>query len=253
MTGVRAAIPVGIAVAAVLGAGILSSRAQTVPDNLATTSFDRELVSSGQRIAMGGASEGGQAAACFACHGLQGQGDGTGAFPRLTGQGAWYLYKQLKDYASGARPNDIMSPIAKMLTDAEMEAVAAYYSVQEAPYAPQPEASPKLMQLGGALAAVGSQEIGVQGCNNCHGPAGQGIPPVYPYLAGQYAEYVELQLQLWREGVRKNDPLGIMKNIAERLSPEQSRAVAVYFESVRPPTAFAPVPEQAPAQAEAAP
>src|SRR5687768_15426054 len=57
---------------------------------------------------------------CFMCHGLDGVGDSAGPFPRLTGQAAFYMYKQLIDYASGARPNDVMTPIARALTDAQM-------------------------------------------------------------------------------------------------------------------------------------
>src|SRR5690349_6885970 len=65
-----------------------------------------------------------QAQACVSCHGLDGTGDTSGAFPLLTGQSGWYLYKQLKDYASGARPNDTMAPIAQALSDEEMRDVA---------------------------------------------------------------------------------------------------------------------------------
>ena len=87
---------------------------------------------------------------CFMCHGLDGVGDSAGAFPRLTGQAAFYMYKQLIDYASGARPNDVMTPIARAMTEAQMADVAYYYSVVDAPFAPPPAVDPDLLERGRA-------------------------------------------------------------------------------------------------------
>lgn len=69
---------------------------------------------------------------------------------------------------------------------------------------------------------------------NCHGPFSIGLPPSFPYLAGQYASYMQLQFALWKQGKRKNDPLNVMKDIAMRLNDENIRAVSLYFESVHP-------------------
>jgi cytochrome c553 len=191
-------------------------------------------INNGRAVVVGaGLAQGG--VACLSCHGVNGAGDGTAAFPRLTSQPAWYLYKQLKDYAAGTRPNDIMSPIAKALDDQQMQDVAAYYEQQQAPYARLPEVDGLTLQQGAALSAVGSAERGIQACVNCHGPAGTGMPPSYPYLAGQYAAYSELQLRLWQEGTRNNDPANVMETIAKLMTPEDIRAVSLYFESVRPP------------------
>jgi cytochrome c553 len=176
--------------------------------------------------------------ACMSCHGLDGRGDGSAAFPRLTGQSGWYLYKQLKDYAAGTRPNDIMSPIARELSDAQMEDVAAYYAAQMADSFPPWPADPLTIQRGGALSAVGSASRGIQACVNCHGPAGRGLPPVYPYLAGQYAGYLAAQLRLWQTNVRKNDPLAVMEAIAKRMTPEDIDAVTTYFAHVPPEAPF---------------
>jgi cytochrome c553 len=98
-----------------------------------------------------------QAGACFQCHGLDGRGDGTAAFPRLTDQTYKYLYDSLQDYASGVRQSEIMEPIASALTEEQMRDVSAYYAAQtDAPYPPRPEVDPEVLQMGGALAAVGS-------------------------------------------------------------------------------------------------
>lgn len=203
------------------------------------TAFPDPDIALGRRVMAGGGADTSAAQACVTCHGAQGIGDPSGGFPRMSGQAAWYLYKQLKDYATGARPNDVMTPIARALSDEEMQAVAAYYAAQlGAPaYPPPQDLDPALLQVGAVLSAVGSPAQGIQACVNCHGPAGTGLPPSYPYLAGQYAQYQMLQLRLWREGVRDNDPLNVMREIALRMTEEQIRAVSLYFESVRPPYA----------------
>lgn len=191
----------------------------------------------GRALVLGATTAVSPRSACHTCHGLHGAGDSSGAFPRLTGQSAWYLYKQMKDYASGNRRNEIMSPIAKALTDEQMQDVAAYYSSQVAPVLVPvaPDADPLLLQRGAAISAMGLQDRGVAACVNCHGPAGQGLPPSFPYLAGQYAPYFELQFRFWKEGMRRNSPLGVMEHIAKELSHDEVRALAAYFASLRPP------------------
>ncbi|MFD0857890.1 c-type cytochrome [Roseovarius aquimarinus] len=197
---------------------------------------DDDLLELGRLVAMGGAENGGSGMACITCHGGQGAGDGSGAFPRLTGQAAWYTYKQLNDYASGARPNEVMTGIAQRLTEHEREAVAAYYAVVRAPI-PKPlgAADQAELQWGGQLAAVGSAEKGIPACVNCHGPQGTGNPPSVPYLAGQYANYMVYQLELWREGVRDNDALNVMSSIARKMSREDMEAVSEFYNRVHNP------------------
>jgi cytochrome c553 len=171
---------------------------------------------------------------CFMCHGLDGVGDSAGAFPRLTDQAAFYMYKQLIDYASEARPNEVMTPIAREMTEPQMANVAFYYSVVDAPYAPRPVVEPEVLERGRKIAEDGLREDDLQACNLCHGEDGAGNPPLFPYLAGQYAPYTELQMQLFKRGLRTNDPLAVMRDIAEDLSDQDIRAVALYFEWLRP-------------------
>jgi cytochrome c553 len=200
------------------------------------TEVDDDLLELGRLVAMGGSQEGGSGMACITCHGAEGQGDGSGAFPRLAGQPGWYMYKQLVDYAAGSRPNDVMSPIAMRLTEHEMEAVSAYYATIDAPYRPPlGDVDARLMQWGGQLGAVGSAERGIPACVNCHGPSGTGNPPSVPYLAGQYANYMTYQLELWRDGVRDNDAMNVMSAIASKMTDEDMRAVSEYYARVRPP------------------
>jgi cytochrome c553 len=173
--------------------------------------------------------------ACVQCHGLDGAGNTSGAFPRLTGQSGWYLYKSLMDYATGLRPNDIMGPIARTLTDRQMRDLATHYAtVRGAPNLSEPQADARILQMGGAIAAVGVPAQGVPSCASCHGADGAGGGLIYPYLGGQFAPYLEHQLKLWKQGRRDGDAMNVMELIAKAMTDEQIRAVSLYYASVRP-------------------
>lgn len=68
-----------------------------------------------------------RSAACAVCHGPQGLSMQP-AVPHLAGQPEIYLIEQLKAYRSGKRANEVMGVIAKPLTDAEIENLAAWYA-----------------------------------------------------------------------------------------------------------------------------
>ncbi|MFN4140408.1 c-type cytochrome [Aestuariivirga sp.] len=171
--------------------------------------------------------------ACAQCHGVDGRGDLSGAFPRLDGQSPWYLYKSLNDYASGLRYHEVMTPVALQLDDRAMQNVALHYATRASNgETPETRGDPGLMQRGGAISAVGIPERGVAACQNCHGPEGRGMAPVYPVLAGQYAAYLSEQLRRWQRGVRKGDPMNVMRQIALQMTEEDIRAVSIYFQSV---------------------
>jgi len=192
-----------------------------------------QALEEGRRIALGTTDDPG----CNSCHGSLGQGDLEAGHPRLAGQSRFYLRKQLEDFASGERPSKQMTPIARRLSEEQREDVAAYYaSLREAPYPPQPDGDPLRLQRGGALSALGSPERGISACATCHAGFGAGLPPSYPYLAGQLADYTERQLRLWQQGMRRNDPLAVMADIAKALTDEEIRALALYFARVRLPS-----------------
>jgi cytochrome c553 len=75
---------------------------------------------------------------CQTCHGLDGRAKIPEA-PSLAGQGAVYLAKALNDYRSGARKNDMMSLVAPMLKDKDVDDLAAYYSAIEVTTSPPPK------------------------------------------------------------------------------------------------------------------
>jgi cytochrome c553 len=171
--------------------------------------------------------------ACAPCHALNGSADVSGAFPRLAGQSAYYLARQITEYASGVRASAIMEPIAKALSADDRAAVAAYFAA-DGPFLVSKKADPALVERGRQLTRVGDEAKALPSCNNCHGPGGTGEFPAIPYLAGQYADYTALQLKLWQGGSRKGSPGG-MAEIAKRLNDNDIAAVAAYYQQLRAP------------------
>jgi cytochrome c553 len=186
----------------------------------------------GRAVALGGGPSDQQA--CAACHGANGEGT-MPIYPRLAGQAAFYLYKQLLDFRSGERESAVMGPIAQRLSPREMEDVAGFYAAATAPYSPPAGADGAQLQEGGTLAAVGSSGRNIQSCANCHGQAGRGMPPSFPYLAGQSGVYLASQLAAFRQGSRRNDPLNVMGRIAGQLNESDIAALVAYFAHVYPP------------------
>ena len=223
-----------------LGAMLVAMFASLAPAQVLDGPHDAATLAAGQAVVAGACGLRRQGA-CMSCHGMEGAAQNAAGFPALGGQSAWYLERQLEAYASGARPNAIMQPIAAALSAEQRRQVSAYYAALPVPPPDEerPAGDPALLQHGGVLSAVGSAEIGVQACQNCHGPSGVGIAPLYPRLAGQPDGYIAVQLQAWRAGERPGPPpYDVMTNIARRLSDRDIEAVALYFASVR--TADAP-------------
>jgi thiosulfate dehydrogenase len=197
------------------------------------------LAASGRDIVMQGSKA--RALACSACHGVQGAGQPGAGIPRLAGLNATYLAHQLASFASGARMNVTMTPIAKALTKAERRAVAAYYARQKIkPAATATLANIASLAAGAALAMRGDWAKSVPGCSQCHGAKGEGVGATFPRLAGQAADYIAAQLKAWRAGTRHNDPMGLMAGIAKKLDADEIASVAAYY------AAFPKVPAPAP-------
>jgi cytochrome c553 len=170
---------------------------------------------------------------CAACHGADGNST-IPANPKLSGQDAVYLLKQLNDYAKPAddktaRVNSIMTGILGTISVADRLHVAAYYAGQ--PHTPGAARNRDTLALGQRIYRAGIPERGVPACNGCHSPNGAGIPTQYPRLAGQHAEYTEVQLKAFESGSRRNN-LPMMQ-IAARLSEAEMRAVADYLAGLR--------------------
>jgi cytochrome c553 len=189
------------------------------------------LAADGRALAMNGNGKG--ALPCAVCHGAQGEGQPAAGFPRLNGLNAIYIRQQLDDFADGKRANDIMRPIASALSLDERQAVASFYSTQTTAKAAEPEkADEAAISRGAALAARGEWSKGLPGCNQCHGPDGDGVAGTFPKLAGQNAKYVAQQLKDFQQGRRANDPLHLMTGVSAKLDEGEIAAVAAYYASL---------------------
>ena len=176
------------------------------------------------------------APACAQCHAFTGGSDGSGAFPRVAGQPAFYLSRQLRDFSSGVRSNSIMSPIARALSSDNIEDVSAYYANATAQFPPLAKTDPQLIKRGQELAEAGNSAKGIPGCGSCHGAQGAGESPTIPYLAGQYAHYTASQLQMWQRGFRRNSPT-TMTLFANKLDDQEIAALAAYYQQLQAPSA----------------
>ena len=169
------------------------------------------------------------ASACAACHGADGGGQAAAGFPRLAGLNAAYLRRRLDDIAGGERGAAVMKPIAASLSEDERKALVAYYSTMSVAAAPASAASAAGNVRGEWLATRGDWSRQVPGCVQCHGPRGVGVGAYFPPLAGQPALYLAGQMRAFKEGGRRNDPLGMMRHIASSLDDKDIDAVTAWF------------------------
>jgi cytochrome c553 len=173
-------------------------------------------------------------AACANCHGADGVGRLSGAFPRLDIHSPEYLTRALNEYASGVRPSGFMQPVAGALAEEEMEGIALHYGRREEPPSAA-QASNQASEPGYLLATEGIAERQIPPCSGCHGLHDGPADPLYPTLAGQYASFILEQLQLWKQNRRGGSAYSaIMAPIAARMTDEEMQAVADYYESLGP-------------------
>lgn len=183
---------------------------------------------SGAAWAEGDAAAGqGKAAVCFGCHGADGNATAP-VFPKLAGQHANYLVKQLKDIKGGVRPSPMMMGFAAGLAEQDMEDLAAFFSTLVVSKGVATDAD--LVAKGKAIYSAGVQSKGVAACAACHGPngAGNGLAG-FPSVEGQHDGYVEAQLKAFRDGARANDPSAMMRDIAGKLNDGEIKAVSAYI------------------------
>ena len=167
---------------------------------------------------------------CAACHGADGN-SAVPMYPKLAGQFQEYAARQLVEFKSGARKSPVMSPIAATLTEQDISTLSTYFSTREPKLGTAKSNGPG--SRGEQIYRAGIPDLKVAACASCHGPAGAGIPVQFPRLAGQHAEYTLSQLKLFRSGERANDPSGMMRTIASRLSDQDMAAVADYIQGLR--------------------
>jgi cytochrome c553 len=163
---------------------------------------------------------------CSACHGQTGISPDP-QYPHLSGQSAFAIYKQLHDYRSGVRQHDLMSPVAKTLTDEQIIALANHYATLTRGTLDrhlEVEADPRIDRL----VRTGDTARAIPGCQSCHG-IGAGGPVETPTLSGQYRQYLATQLSNYAAGRRRNDVFSRMRGIASKLSEEEIRLVSGFY------------------------
>lgn len=188
----------------------------------------------GVSLAQGNAEEGqNKSIACGACHGA----DGNSLIdmnPKLAGQHAGYLVKQLKEFklaseTSGqeGRNNAVMNGMAAVLSEQDILDIAAYFASQK----PSPGETPEdVVEAGHKLYVGGDLERGVTACIACHGPHGDGMSLAgFPDISGQHTSYLKSQLELFRSGERNNSHNGMMEDIAKRLTDKDIDILSKYI------------------------
>ncbi|WP_246860531.1 c-type cytochrome [Noviherbaspirillum sp. UKPF54] len=167
--------------------------------------------------------------ACASCHGVNGEGNAAGGFPRLAGLGATYLESQLNHFADGTRKNVVMEHIAKQLAVDERKAVSAYFA--GLPVAPAVALSDEKLkeQTGAWLATRGGWDDTLPACVQCHGPGGVGVGDAFPAIAGQSIDYIAAQLHAFKNGTRSGGPMNLMRAVAQKLSDADIAAVSRHF------------------------
>lgn len=176
-----------------------------------------------------------KSAMCAACHGADGNSL-VPMYPKLAGQSANYLVKQLIEFKQGmtsggksGRVDPVMGGMAMALSEQDMADVAAFYASQEISAGTgNPDALGKKLYLGG------NAEMEVTACVACHGVNGKGMPSAgFPALASQNAEYLKIQLEKFRIGSRNNDHNGMMQGVAANLTDEEISALSQYIASLK--------------------
>ncbi len=172
--------------------------------------------------------------ACLRCHGIDGAGRPSGAFPRLDIQSPGYLRRALEEYASGLRPSGIMQPVAAALDENDFGRIARHYAEQAGREpGPASAAEREVLEAGERIATAGIPERQIAACSTCHGLEQGPQNPLFPALAGQYSAYTALQLTLWKEGKRGGSAYAqIMEPVVAGLTPDEIEAVSLYYQSI---------------------
>lgn len=148
---------------------------------------------------------------CRICHGLDGFAQIPIA-PHIGGEPDVYIRKQLTAFRDGTRENEMMSIVARSLSDQDIADLAAWYSGHRvtATLHADPDDAP-------------------EACVACHGADGIHVLDEAPNLAGETNIYIDTQLKAFRSGRRVNE---IMTPIAKPMTDAEIRAAADWYADV---------------------
>jgi cytochrome c553 len=159
-----------------------------------------------------------KAKVCTTCHGAAGVPQ-LKPTPVIWGQNAGYLFLQLRDFQSGARRNELMSPIAATLAKEDLLPLAEYFSKLKWPNLQQPSAPQDVATK--ALKANSSV-----GCTGCHLDHFQGDGST-ARLAGQQHDYLSKTMMDFRDKSRGNNPG--MSDLMKATAVDDLQALATYL------------------------
>jgi cytochrome c553 len=157
---------------------------------------------------------------CAACHGENGVPvQQSSPVPVIWGQQLGYIFIELRDFKSGARKDDLMSPIAQGLERADLLPLAQYFSQKAWPDLRQPPAAAD-------VAAEAERANTSVVCTSCHqeGFKGSGTQP---RLDGQVRAYLEKTMLDFRTGARGNNPA--MSDFMKAITQQDIAALAAYL------------------------
>ena len=163
---------------------------------------------------------------CQGCHGESGIGLES-QIPKLAGQYGKYIVKQIHDYQTGTRTHQIMSSLAKTVSDSDLADIAAYFTSQN-----KMAGSGAGNPVGENIFLNGNSSMTLIPCIRCHGVKGKGLTPktsLFPVIGGQHKDYLRKQLMDFRGRIRTNSPGGIMNQITKSLTDAEIEALVEYI------------------------
>lgn len=184
-----------------------------------------------------------RARACTSCHGEHGEGASDSSDgPRLAGKPAGYLLLQLRYFQSGQRKNVAMEYVLRQLDVDYMRKLADYFATQQVAYRQPaaPHVSADALKRGEQLALHGDAAIGVPACNSCHGGKLTGVEPLIPGLIGLSSDYLQSELNAWRNQTRAAKEPFCMGVVANRLHAQDVTAVAAWLATQVPAASMQP-------------
>jgi cytochrome c553 len=169
---------------------------------------------------------------CQGCHRREGVGRPDGTYPRLAGQHAVVIVKQVTDTRAGVRRNPKMDPFASdhAVSLQEIADIAAYLSTLRGPVE---------VGLGPAdIAPTGATLYTKLGCADCHGAAGEGKDTkIYPVVAGQHYPYLLREMEHVRDGQRGNSHPDMVKALKGQTTADLQALASFMSRLPTPPAA----------------
>lgn len=164
------------------------------------------------------------AGTCAGCHGTDGASEGPA--PVIGGLSETYLASAMAAYKDGTCYSTIMGRIARGYDPGELLDMSKYLAAQ--PWVSATE------QVDAKLAEQGKAIHSAKGCSGCHGANGISPMPTTPRMAGQYAKYLELQMQDYKDA-KKAIPAAamIMRTMIAPMSDEDIKALAAFYASAK--------------------